>query len=223
MTKNVLLDLREDELRESLSEYTRKAYRMLPKLSKPRSLDIGCGSGVPTIELARLSDGRITGLDNDQSLLDKLDKKIEEEGFTTRVETLNCSIFDMTFPDESFDVIWAEGSIAVIGFERGLREWRRMLKPMGFLVVHDEIKKFSEKLKLIPRCGYSLLGHFQLSEDVWWTKYFGPLEKRIDELSAKHRGCSEALGILEEKRDEIEMVKKKPRDQSSVFFVMQKL
>ena len=222
MSAETLLELREDNLREGLNKYTRKAFRMLPKLVKPRILDIGCGSGVPTIELARLSDGQIIGLDIDQVLLDKLDKKIEEEGLTNRVKTMKCSMFEMDFPDESFDVIWAEGSISRIGFENGLKEWRRLLKPRGFLVVHDEIKNITEKLKVIPSCGYTLLGYFPLREDVWWIEYYGPLEKRVQELSAKYAEHPEILRVLDKKRNEIEMVKKNPRNYASVFFVMRR-
>ena len=45
----------EDIIREGLSKYTRKAFQVLPKLDKPCILDIGCGSGVPTIELAKIT------------------------------------------------------------------------------------------------------------------------------------------------------------------------
>jgi len=222
MSEEILLELREDDLREGLNKYTRKAFRMLPRLVKPRILDIGCGSGVLTIELARLSDGQIIGLDIDQSLLDKLDKKIEEEGLTSRVKTVKCSMFEMDFADESFDVIWAEGSISRIGFERGLKGWRRLLKPKGFLVVHDEIKNITEKLKVVPSCGYTLLGYFPLREDVWWIEYYGPLEKRVQELSAKYAEHPEILRVLDKKRNEIEIVKKNPRNYASVFFVMRR-
>jgi len=220
MTEDILLELREDDLRTRLNKYTRKAFRMLPKLVKPLILDIGCGSGVPTIELAKLSDGQIIGLDIDQSALDKLDKKIEEEGLADRVKTVKCSMFEMDFADESFDVIWAEGSISRIGFERGLREWRRLLKPKGYLVVHDEMKNIKKKLEVIPGCGYDLLGYFPLREDVWWIEYYGPLEKRVQELSAKYAEDPEILRVLDRKRNEIAMVKRNPRDYCSVFFVM---
>jgi ubiquinone/menaquinone biosynthesis C-methylase UbiE len=220
MTGDILSELREDDLRAALTKYTRKAFRMLPKLVKPRILDIGCGSGVPTIELARLSDGQIIGLDIDQSALDKLDRKIEEEGLADRVKTLKCSMFEMDFADESFDVIWAEGSISRIGFENALREWRRLLKPKGYLVIHDEMKNIKKKLGVIPGCGYDLLGYFPLREDVWWVEYYGPLEKRVEELSAKYAEDPEILRLLDRKKDEIEMVKKNPRAYCSVFFVM---
>ena len=222
MPNNLVFELDQDHFRERLNKYTRKAFQMLPRLEKPRILDIGCGSGVPTIELARLSYGQIIGLDINQSLLDKLNKKIEE-GLTNRVKTVKCSMFEINFPDESFDIIWAEGSISRIGFEKGLKEWRRLLKPKGFLVVHDEIKNITKKLKLIPGCGYNLLGYFPLPEDAWWIEYYGPLEKRIQELSMKYIEHPEILRVLDKKREEIEMIKKNPRNYGSVFFIMQKL
>jgi len=222
MSKDLLSEIDKDRFRERLNKYTRRAYQMLPKIENPYILDIGCGSGVPTIELAKLSDGEIIGIDIKQSLLDKLDRKIEEEGFSGRVKTMKCSLFEIDFPDESFDIIWAEGSTWIIGFEKGLKEWRRLLKPNGFLVVHDEIKTVSNKLKKIPSCGYKLINHFLLPEDAHWTEYYRPLEIRIKELYMKYENNSDALKTLEKYQNEIDMVKRNPKEHSSAFFVMQK-
>ena len=211
-----------DRFRERLNKYTRRAFQMLPELDQPYILDIGCGSGVPTLELARLSNGRITGLDVDQSLLDQLASKIEEAGLSERVMTWKGSMFELDFPDESFDIIWAEGSIARIGFERGLKEWRRFLKPHGVLVVHDEIGNITKKLEQISGFGYDLLGHFTLPEGTWWTEYYGPLEKRVNEMRIKHADEPQARLGLDKEQREIDMFKKNPRRYSSVFFVMQK-
>ena len=46
-----------DKIRKRLLKYTRKAFHILPQMNKPRILDVGCGSGIPTLELARLSQG----------------------------------------------------------------------------------------------------------------------------------------------------------------------
>ena len=70
------LQIEKDSLRKHLLKYTRKAFRMLPQLDKPRILDMGCGSGVPTLELARLSKGEITGIDIDQRSLYRLTRRI---------------------------------------------------------------------------------------------------------------------------------------------------
>jgi ubiquinone/menaquinone biosynthesis C-methylase UbiE len=221
MVEDLMVETK-DHFREHFNKYTRKAFQMLPKLEKPRILDIGCGSGVPTIELAKLSDGEIIGIDINQSLLDELNRKTKEEGFSSRVKTVKCSLFEIDFPDESFDIIWAEGSIWIIGFEKGLKEWNRLLKPNGFLVVHDEIKTVSNKIKKIPSCGYKLVDYFSLPEDAWWTKYCRPLEIRIKELRMKYKNNSDALKAIENCKNEIDLVKRNPKEHSSAFFVMQK-
>jgi len=195
---------------------------MLPKLDRPRILDIGCGSGVPTMELARLGQGEVIGIDIDQPALDKLTKKIREAGFSNRVQAVNCSILDMVFPDESFDIIWSEGSIFVIGFKRGIQEWKRFLKPNGFMVIHDEKGNVEEKLGQISKCGYKLLGHFILSVDTWWTEYFAPLEKLIAKSQTSYTDDPHTLEELNQAQRELEMFKSNPECNTSVYFVLQK-
>lgn len=195
---------------------------MLPKLDKPRILDVGCGSGVPTMELARLGQGEVIGIDIDQPALDKLKKKISEAGFSDRVQAVNRSMLDMAFPDESFDIIWSEGSISVIGFERGIQEWKRFLKPNGFMVIHDEKGNVEEKLEQISKCCYKLLGYFILSEDTWWTEYFAPLEKLIAKSQTSYTDGPQALEELNQAQRELEMFKNNPERNSSVCFVIQK-
>jgi ubiquinone/menaquinone biosynthesis C-methylase UbiE len=223
MSKDLCSEIDLDRFREQLLKYTRKAFQLLPKSDRPRILDVGCGSGVPTIELARLSDGEIIGIDTDESLLEKLGGRIEEIGFSDRVKIKKCSLFEIDFPDESFDIVWAEGSIFIIGFERGLREWKRLLKTKGFLVVHDDIKNMSDKLKKIPSCGYKLINHFSLPEDAWWTEYYEPQEIQIKELRIKYKNDPEALNILRKHQNEIDIVKRNPKEFSSAFYIMQKL
>lgn len=110
-----------DDIRQCLLKYTRKAFRMLPEINRPQILDIGCGSGIPTLELARLSQGKVIGIDIDQSALDRFKTIIEASGMAGQVQVLHCSISDMAFPDGSFDIIWSEGSIYAIGFKKGLQ------------------------------------------------------------------------------------------------------
>jgi SAM-dependent methyltransferase len=216
---------------------------MLPPLDKPYILDVGCGCGGPTLELARLSQGYVIGLDIRQSDLDELARKAAESGLSERVKTVNCSMFQMDFPDESFDIIWAEGSIWLMGFERGLREWKRFLKAGGFLIVHEMawlrpdppqqvsehwkwlypgIRTVPEYLERIPSLGYDIIGHFALPEDFWWLEYFGPLQHRIDELREKYSGDSAALEALDGQQHEVDMYKKYQPWYGSAFFVMKK-
>ena len=221
MTKEERFQIR-DRVRRRLLKYTRKAFRMLPKLDKPRILDVGCGSGVSTMEVARLSQGEVIGIDIDQPALDKFAKKIREAGFSDRVQALNCSLLDMTFPDESFDIILSEGSIFAIGFKRGLQEWKRFLKPDGFMVIHDEEGNVTQKLEHIAGCGYELLGYFTMNEDIWWAEYFAPLEKLVREIRTRYADDPKVLAEIQNAQREIDMFERYPERNRSVCFVIRK-
>lgn len=211
-----------DKIRKRLLKYTRKAFRMLPQLDKPRILDIGCGSGIPTLELARLSRGEVIGIDIDRPALDKFNNKIEEAGLTDRVKAINRSMFNMDFAEESLDIIWSEGSIYAIGFESGLREWKRFLKSGGFMVIHDEQGNIKKKLDQISKCGYELIGYFTLSEDVWWKEYFAPLEKWIAESQTRYADNPRVLEEFHQAQEELDMFKRHPERNNSVCFVIKK-
>ena len=211
-----------DRVRERLNKFTAKAFQMLPKMDRPQILDVGCGSGVPTLKLAELSDGHITALDIEQDAIDRLKRKISESGLSGRVKAIRRSMFDMDLPRESFDVIWAEGTIAVIGFERGLREWAQFLKPKGCLAVHDEKDNLAKKLDEIPACGYELLGYFNLDEQTWKKEYYFPLQRLINETRSKYDGDRDALALLDKEQQESDPFKKNPARCCSVFFIMRK-
>jgi len=222
VTGHDVFQLGKDKIRKRLLKYTRKAFRTIPKVDRPRILDIGCGSGVSTLELAKLSCGNVIGIDIDKPALEKFARRIKETGLTNRIQVINCSMFDMDFPEESFDIVWVEGSIYAIGFERGLREWKRLLKSSGFMVVHDEQGNVREKLEQISNCGYELLGYFMLSKEIWWTEYFAPLEKWIAESKTTYIDDPQILEELHQAQLELDMYKKYPERNSSVCFVMKK-
>ena len=216
---------------------------MLPGLDRPRILDIGCGAGEPTLELAHLTRGEVIGIDINRSALDTFKSKIDKAGLSNRVQALNRSMFNMDFPDESFDIVWSEGSIFNIGFTRGLKDWRRLLRPEGFLVVHEMvwlrpdpprethdywkrqytgICSIQENLAQIDPIDYTIVGHFALPDNAWWILYFGPLERRVQELRVKYANDPHALQALEKGQREVDMHKKYYRWYGSAYFIMQK-
>ena len=220
--EDVLDEMDMDDIRKNFNKYTVQAFQTLPVLDKPRILDIGCGSGIPTLELARLSGGEVIGLDIDEVKIKDLDKKVEKAELTEQVKTMIGSMLDIKFPDESYDILWAEGVMKFIGFERGLNEWHRLLKPGGFLVIHDDKKDVETKLELITNCGYMLIDHFSLPDDAWWAEYYEPIETRVCELNEKYHDQPEVLKVLDKKQREIDDVKCNPKDYRSIFFIMQK-
>jgi len=215
--------IEKDHIRENLNKYTKKAFELIPKCKTSKILDVGCGSGIPTIELATISNGHITGIDTDEKSLNLLRRKIKEMGLNNRVSVIKDSILTMDFPEESFDIIWAEGSIFVIGFENSVKKWHRFLKPNGFLVIHDENKDKTKKIDSLTKYGYSLIAQFELPDSLWWREYYTPLEQRIQQFRRKYPDDSELNNELNKDQIEIDKCKSNSVVFSSFFVIMQKV
>lgn len=105
-----------------------------------RALDVGCGSGVVTRELARRvgAQGRAVGVDVSPSLLAVARELAQEQGLGDRVEFREGSALGTPFPDASFDVVLCVTVLShVPGGEGAIPELVRLLKPGGRLGVFD--------------------------------------------------------------------------------------
>jgi SAM-dependent methyltransferase len=221
-------------------EATRQAFAMLPALpAAPRILDIGCGPGAQTVALAQMSGGMITAVDNHQPFLDDLARRAAQAGVAGRIRLHNASMFDLDFA-EPFDLIWSEGAIYIIGFERGLRQWRSLLKPGGFVAVtelcwlkpdppaaaaafwqegYPEMATIEQNLARLTAAGYRALGHFVLPESAWWDQYYHPMAARIATLREQYREDAEAQRLLDLEQAEIELYRHYSDWYGYVFYV----
>jgi cyclopropane fatty-acyl-phospholipid synthase-like methyltransferase len=212
-----------DRARSNLLPYTRRAFALLPKLSHPRILDIGCGSGVVTLELAHISGGTVVALDYDRSALDRLVQRAKAEGLVDRITVVNRPMQEMSFPHGSFDIVWSEGAIVNVGFERGLRAWRELLAPKGYLVVHDGWSDLQRKTKLTRTCGYTIAGQFELSPEIWWSAFYAPLQQQLDALKQSENLSPSDLSAMETAAREIRAFDREREQFGSVFFILRKL
>lgn len=95
---------------------TQKAFRMATELpTDPAILDIGCGPGQQTLDLAEISQGRITAVDTHDPFLQVLKHRAAAAGFSERIQAVKASMFDLPFADQSFDLIWCEGAMYYFG------------------------------------------------------------------------------------------------------------
>jgi len=224
-------------------ESTLRAFEMLEGLPAAASiLDIGCGPGAQTVALAcRAVQSKIVAVDTHQPFLDDLSRRAAKAGVAERIQPLNISMFELSF-DAQFDLIWSEGAIYIIGFEEGLRKWRPLLKPGGYVAVteiswlkpdvpkpaldfwleaYPEMETVEENLARLSRAGYRALGHFALPESAWWQDYYNPMAVRIENMRHKYRGNEEAQNILDMEYAEIELYRKYSAYYGYVFYVMQ--
>jgi SAM-dependent methyltransferase len=209
----------------------------------PRILDVGCGPGAQTIELARATGGHIVAVDIRQRFLDELTERAREAGVLPQVTTVNVSMFDMNFPAESFDLIWSEGAIYIAGFAAGLAAWKRFLKPGGWIVVSElswlvpdppaeavqfwarnypGMKSIERNWQIVAETGYVDADGFVLPVQDWWDNYYGPGQTRVAELRTKYASDPEVLAILEDEQREFDLFRVHSDAYGYVFFLMRK-
>ncbi|MEU5422373.1 class I SAM-dependent methyltransferase [Streptomyces sp. NPDC001407] len=115
------------------------AAYLLPELT-PRQeiLDIGCGPGTITADLAALvPEGRVVGLDTAEEILDPARATAGERGLDNAHFTVG-DVHALDFPDDSFDVVHAHQVLQHLGDPVGaLREMRRVCRPGGVIAVRD--------------------------------------------------------------------------------------
>jgi len=186
--------------------------------------DIGCGTGASTLVLAQNLNAHITAVDFLPPFLEVLEERAGKLGLKGRIATLPCSMEKLPFGDEEFDVIWSEGAIYNIGFEKGVVDWRRFLKTGGLLVVSEitwltdarprEIEEHwsgeypgidvaSAKLDMLEKNGYSPAGYFILPEHCWLENYYRPMQEGFDEYLQRNGDSPAARAIVESEQREI--------------------
>lgn len=70
-----------------------------------------CGTGAQIRDIAGLSAGTITAVDNHQPFLDTVTAWADWEGMGGRVRTVNASMDDLPFENGQFDLLWSESDI----------------------------------------------------------------------------------------------------------------
>ena len=224
---------------------TRRAFKTIQKiLTRPYILDIGCGPGMQTIELANLSRGKIIALDNHKPFLDTLMKKARDEELLDNIIPKNISMLDMDFEENTFDIIWSEGALYFMGFQNGLRRCHHLLKRSGFLAVtemvclvdhppvevinyfekeYPAIKTIGGNLELMQTEDFRIISHFTLPKSAWLESFYLPMGEELIRLQKNYRGNEIASGVFEEMEYEITFFEKFSDFFGYEFFIMEKL
>jgi len=222
MYEKILEELDAEGLRTVFLKYTIEAFNSLPKIDNPRILDVGCGTGQPSLELYKLSDGEVYAIDIDEDALNKFKLKIKQNGLSDRLKVYNNSIYKTQFDDEMFDIIWEEGVFHLLKIKKALNECRRVLKLNGFMVSGETAVWKGKNLKNFPKYGFKLVKEIRWEKGCWWTDYYAPLENRIIMLKNKY-GNIENIKQIRRHLDEIEMVKKNINAFDCTTYIMQKI
>ena len=189
-----------------------------------------------------MSDGTVVALDFLPQMIERTRARAERAGVAGRLEVLQQDMNEMGFPSASFDVIWSEGAIYNLGFEKGLKLIKDFVRPGGCVAVSEvvwlkpdppapvvefwqeypEIDTVENKLEVLERAGYQPIGHFVLPESAWTDEYYDPMADLVAEKSEEWAGIPDALAVIEEARREIEIFRQYSSYYSYAFFVMRR-
>jgi SAM-dependent methyltransferase len=208
-----------------------------------RILDIGCGNGAQTLQLARHTDGSILAIDNHQPFLDELQRRAQAAGVSQKIQACLRDMHDLGPDDGPFDLIWSEGALYIMGFQEGLAACLQLLAPGGMLAVSElcwlrpdpppegreyfareypAMTDIAANVTAIKNRGYELIEQFTLPESAWWDSYYLPLEERLQLLRKQYAGMPDRIEMLQTVETEIEMFRRYSDYYGYVFYVMQR-
>ena len=150
--------------------WRQRAIDLLDPMENERILDVATGTGDMVIEVAKRNlSVQIFGIDFSQRMLDLGRIKIAQNGYNQAVSLQIGSGECLPFADESFDgVICAFGIRNFADVQLGLREFFRVLKPGGRVVVLEFSIPQNQFLKtayewyfnlILPKIGNIISGH----------------------------------------------------------------
>lgn len=226
-------------------EVTIKALSFIDHLSDDsRIADIGCGTGGQTMVLAQNAPGKITGIDLFPIFIDLFNANAQKNGLNDRVKGIIGSMENLPFAEEELDLIWSEGAIYNIGFERGLKEWRRFLKMDGYIAVSEaswftaerpeeienfwneaypEIDTIPNKLAQLQNAGYIPVATFILPENCWTDHFYTRQAEVQSSFLEKHAGNKTAEELVANERREAELYSKYKAFYGYVFYIGKKI
>jgi len=226
-------------------EVTVKALSFIDNLTAgSRIADIGCGTGGQTIVLARNAPGQITGIDLFPTFIDLFNLNAGRFNLSDRMKGIVCPMENLPFEENELDLIWSEGAIYNIGFERGLNEWRKFLKKGGYAAVSEaswftaerpaeidefwheaypEIDTIPNKVAQMQKVGYIPVAVFILPENCWTEHFYDPQVKAQEAFLIKHAGNKTAEEFIATERHETQLYYRYKEFYGYVFYVGKKL
>ena len=195
--------------------------------------------------LAQNAPGQVTGLDLFPDFISIFNRNVHALDLSDRVKGIVGSMVEpLPFGKESLDLIWSEGAIYNIGFERGLNEWKQYLKTGGFIAVsesswftaerpaeiHDfwmahypEIDTIPNKVAQMQHAGYVPVATFILPEHCWTEHFFAPCRKMQEAFLSKHAGNRTVKELIANQRHEMELYQTYKEFYGYVFYIGKKI
>ncbi len=226
-------------------EATIKALGFIDNIDvKSKIVDLGCGTGAQTIVLAENTPCSITAIDIYPGFIAKLNENVRKLNLQSRVKGIIGSMDKLEFENNELDLIWSEGAIYNIGFEKGLKYWNKFLKKGGYVAVteaswfrdeqpeeiydfwseaYPEIDTIPNKIAQMQNAGYIVVASFILPEVCWNENFFKPAVKLQEEFLNKYKGNKSAEEFIKYEKYHAYLYDKYKDYYGYVFYIGKKI
>ena len=176
--------------------------------------------------------GQITGLDLFPDFIDIFNHNAKQSGLQDRVKGIVGSMDNLPFQSEELDLIWSEGAIYNIGFERGLKvvsesSWFTDERPAEindfWVNAYPEIDTIPNQIAKIHKAGYLPVATFILPENCWTEHYFAAKIEAQKIFLHKYAGNKIAEEFSSLQFDEEELYSKYKAFYGYTFFIAKKI
>jgi phosphatidylethanolamine/phosphatidyl-N-methylethanolamine N-methyltransferase len=129
-----------------------------------RILEVGVGTGINTSMYPR--NCHVTGVDLSRSMLEKARERVAREGLDN-VRLLEMDAQNLTFADDSFDIVYAPYLVSVVPDPvQVAREMRRVCKPGGKIIILNHFRSANPILSRLERAISPFTVHIGFKSDL---------------------------------------------------------
>jgi phosphatidylethanolamine/phosphatidyl-N-methylethanolamine N-methyltransferase len=129
-----------------------------------RILEVGVGTGINASLYPR--NCQITGIDLSAGMLDKARERVARKGLW-HVRLLEMDAANLTFADDSFDIVYAPYLVSVVPDPvQVAREMRRVCRPGGKIIILNHFRSSSPMLSRLERAMSPLTVHVGFKSDL---------------------------------------------------------
>ena len=138
-----------------------RALPPLPRDGAVRVLEVGAGTGVMSLLIAELGY-HLTAIDISRGMLQEARRKAAQRRLPITFEIADAEV--LPFPDEQFDAVFGRHILWTLPHpDKALREWRRVLRAGGSLVLVDSLVVRPNAMARLRRAISRLLAMLQRS------------------------------------------------------------
>ena len=202
-------------------------------------LDLGCGKGAVSINIASKFGYKIVGVDAMPEFLKEAKNKAVDLGVSKLCTFVEQDILDFTKQSNNFDVVILASLGGILGtIKDTVKILRTQVKPGGYIIIDDGYLKQGVKL---DRMGYEHYKSYRetitdltffndnLISEISTTKlskeindeYIGHIEKRIAELAVKYTDLkTDFMNYLELQKEECDVLE---NEIEGIIWVLEKV